>query len=153
MDSLLSTLAQSYPKIRFTKGETFCWSPNSGRIFYDNRISDQPSATWSLLHEVGHALLRHKNFTHDFELLSYEIAAWQEAKRLARLFDIAIDQTHVENCLDSYRDWLYQRSICQTCGTQALQMDNEPSYRCHNCYNTWHVPLSHGCRTYRPQQC
>ncbi len=151
MDRLLSSIRADYPQLRFAIGKTFCWSPDespAGQIFYKQDAAG-PTAVFSLLHETGHALLAHRRYKLDFELLEMEVAAWERAKLLAGQYGISIDNGHVEDCLDSYRDWLYRRSICPSCTAKALQMDDIPEYRCHNCRATWRVTASRFCRPYR----
>jgi hypothetical protein len=147
---LLNRIAADYPEIGFAEGKSFYWSPAKRHIIY-RRDAAGTVATFSLLHELGHALLNHKRYTLDFELLQLEVAAWEEAKRIAPTYGINIDEDHIQDCLDSYRDWLYRRSICPTCTTKALQQDNEPLYRCFNCHTTWQVAPSRFCRPYRRQ--
>jgi len=148
MEPLLATLIATYPQLSFVPGRTFCWSPKKREIQYNPKVSDS-AAVYALLHEVSHALLNHKNYTADFELLHMEVAAWEEAKRIAPVYNISIDEDHIQDCLDSYRDWLYQRSVCPTCSTKSLQQDGKSLYRCHNCHATWQVANSRFCRPYR----
>lgn len=148
--SLVERLVADHPQLTLTAGNSFYWSPANRQVTY-RRDAEGIAATFSLLHEVGHALLDHKHYKLDFELLQLEVAAWQQAKVLAPAYDITIDEDHIQDCLDSYRDWLYRRSICPTCSTKALQQDNQPSYRCFNCHTTWRVAPSRFCRPYRLQ--
>ncbi len=148
MEQLLKSLRGSNPSLRFIPGAAFSWSPESREIFYTTSTSD-PVTLWSLLHETGHALLDHTKYVLDFELLEMERAAWEKAEELAKRYNITIDKDHIEDCLDTYRDWLHRRSICPSCSAQALQTDKGAAYRCHNCQNTWQVTPSRFCRPYR----
>ena len=148
MRSLLAKLQAEYPQLRFTAGEQFCWSPETAEIFYIKNARGQ-KAQWSLLHETGHALLEHTTYQADFELLRLEVEAWHEAQKLAKTLDITIDEDHIQDCLDTYRDWLYRRSICPDCHTKCLQQDNQAAYRCFNCHTVWKVSASRFCRSYR----
>jgi NADH pyrophosphatase NudC (nudix superfamily) len=148
MENLLQALRADFPNLRFTKSTSFCWSPATQEVCYNSRDNNR-TTSWSLLHETGHALLNHAEYTLDFELLELERAAWEKALGLAKRYDISIDKDHIEDCLDTYRDWLHRRSICPSCSTQALQMDKGATYRCHNCQNTWRVTPSRFCRPYR----
>jgi hypothetical protein len=148
MDKLLSRLQKDYPHIEFVAGKAFYWSPATRQIFYKTNAAG-PTAVFSLLHEVGHALLGHKRYKLDFELLELEVAAWERAGLLAKDYAITIDGDHIQDCLDTYRDWLYRRSICPSCTTKALQQDDEPVYNCYNCHATWRVAPSRFCRPYR----
>ena len=148
MEKLITELRGLYPRLRFTPGRQFCWSPETGEIFYKEKASGQ-RAIWSLLHETGHALLSHKNYKADFELLRLEIAAWERARELAQHLSVEIDEDHVQDCLDTYRDWLYKRSICPKCTTKCLQQGDFVHYRCFNCHAVWRVTASRFCRAYR----
>ena len=148
MEKLLTDLRTKYPDLQFKSGKQFCWSPETREIFY-HEIADDLQADWSLLHETGHALLDHKSYTADFHLLRLEIAAWQRARELAAELGVEIDEEHIQDCLDTYRDWLYKRSICPDCGTKCLQQDDFKHYRCFNCHTIWRVSPSRFCRVYR----
>lgn len=145
---MLEQLKERFPDVQFVAGKRFCWSPTTHEVVYDERRTDE-SATWSLLHETGHALLNHQSYLADFELLRIEMAAWQKARTLAAEFNITIDEDHIQDCLDTYRDWLNRRSICPHCETRALQQDDYVHYRCFNCHATWKVTPSRFCRPYR----
>jgi hypothetical protein len=148
MEQLLQSLKERFPDLLFVAGRSFCWSPATQQIYYSSTHTG-PSAAWSLLHETAHALLKHTAYNLDFELLTLEIAAWQKAKELSKEFSLGIDDEHIESCLDSYRDWLYRRSVCPSCGTQTLQLDTSNEYRCFNCRTSWLVAPSRFCRPYR----
>ncbi len=106
---------------------------------------------WSLLHETGHALLGHHSYKADFELLKLELAAWERARQIGQEVDVDIDENHIQDCLDTYRDWLYKRSICPSCGTKCLQQDDFTHYSCFNCRAVWRVSASRFARSYRRQ--
>ncbi len=146
--ALLDRLRHDYKDVEFIAGNTFCWSPASRQIIFKANAKGL-AAIYSLLHEVGHAHLKHKRYTLDFELLEIEVAAWEQAQLIAPTYDVQINEDHVQNCLDTYRDWLYRRSICPSCTTKALQLDKEPAYACFNCHATWRVAPSRFCRPYR----
>lgn len=147
MEKVLKQLRQDYPNLLFQEGESFCWSPQTKQIFYT--LEHAQFGPWAILHETAHALLGHTKYSHDFELLQMEVAAWEAAKEIASNYGIAIDEDHVQDCLDSYRDWLYKRSICPSCGTKSIQQDQELRYQCFNCHSTWSVAASRFCRPYR----
>lgn len=148
MQTLLKTLITTYPELNYTAGEQFCWSPETKEIFYNASATGQKAA-WSLLHETGHALLQHTTYKADFELLKLEIAAWDTARDIATKHSFEIDEDHIEDCLDTYRDWLYKRSICPKCSTKCLQQDDYKHYHCFNCHTVWKVSANRFCRAYR----
>jgi NADH pyrophosphatase NudC (nudix superfamily) len=148
MDQLLNKLRAKFPNLTFTPGQNFFWSPETSEIFYKTGANGK-KAQWSLLHETGHARLEHHSYQADFELLQLEVEAWEQARRLGQEIDVQIDESHIQDCLDTYRDWLYKRSICPSCGTKCLQQDDHVHYRCFNCHTVWKVSASRFCRAYR----
>ncbi len=149
-DEFLTTLKSLFPDIVFSPARVFMWSPKQQTVFYKRSASDTASARWSLLHEVGHAILQHQDFKTDFELLLIEAAAWEKAKQLAQEVHIEIGEDHIQDCLDTYRDWLFERSSCPNCSNCSLQEDSR-TYSCFNCHTIWHVSASRLCRPYRKQ--
>lgn len=150
MTKLLIMLKKDYLGLVFESGEEFCWSPKTNTVVY-GRGKASPDAEWALLHEVGHALLEHHNYKSDLELISLESQAWEKAKELGQKYGYEIDADHIEDCMDTYRDWLHQRSACPTCSTQSLQQDAR-HYKCFNCAQTWTVTSSRFCRPYRRKE-
>lgn len=151
MQALITKLQKQFPDLQFIAGNQFCWSPETGEIFYKTGARGKQAA-WSLLHETGHALLEHTSYKADFELLKLELAAWERARQLGTEHDIVISEDHIEDCLDTYRDWLYKRSICPKCTTKCLQQDDNQHYRCFNCHTMWRVSASRFCRSYRQRK-
>jgi hypothetical protein len=145
---LLASLNQAYPDLTFTPGKAFVWSPETREVFYKTNANNT-RARWSLLHETGHALLGHSSYKADIELVKMEVAAWDKAREIAKQFDIVIDEDHIQDCLDTYRDWLYRRSICPTCTSKCLQQSDMRHYRCYNCHTVWKVTPSRFARPYR----
>ena len=148
LNQLLERLRTEYPAISFAEGTRFTWDPSSKQVIYQSDTKDSSHAIFSLLHEVGHALMEHKDYTSDINLLQLEVAAWLEARKLARRYDITLDEDHIEDCLDTYRDWLHLRSTCPNCYTRSLQ-SSKSLYSCFNCQSSWSVSLSRLCRPYR----
>lgn len=148
MTELIKRLEAQFPKLIFKSGKQFYWSAETGEIFYKTSAKGE-AARWSLLHETGHALLGHNNYHSDVELLRLEVDAWQMARRLAKDAGIKINEDHIEDCLDTYRDWLYKRSICPNCTAKCLQQGDFSHYRCFNCHKVWRVSASRFCRAYR----
>lgn len=147
MVDLVNKIKRDYPSLNILPGLHFGWSPKTRTITYRLESSGQ-IASWSLLHELAHACLDHNNYETDLELLLLEVAAWGKAKELAHVYAENIDEDHTQDCIDTYRDWLYQRSTCPTCSTTSLQ-HNSVTYRCFNCETSWTVTSSRFCRPYR----
>jgi hypothetical protein len=147
--SLLEKFKKSYSSLEFIQDDSFYWSPQDMAIHYNAaRLTESEEGEWSLVHELAHGLLGHKTYKTDYELLSYEVAAWQKALEIAPEYDLNINANHIEECLDSYRDWLYARSTCPTCKLNSLQV-NPDTYKCLNCLCKWRVSPSRFCRPYR----
>ena len=119
MKTLLAKIQANYPDISFTEGQAFSWSPGKKMITYKDTAEE--IAAWSLLHELAHALLDHRSYETDFELLLLEVAAWEKARELANNYQVEIDEDHIQDCIDTYRDWLYQRSNCPRCSNTSLR--------------------------------
>lgn len=151
MNQLLIKLRADFPTLSFRPGETFTWSPKDRAVVYVEEPVQAAHPTWSLLHEVGHALLEHQTYATDFELLRLEAAAWEKANVLAVKYGVQIDPDHIQDCLDTYRDWLHQRSTCPNCLTTSLQRSTT-IYCCYNCDAEWRVSRSRLCRPYRRLQ-
>ncbi len=132
----------------FVSSDKFYWAPELKTIYYDKKSSGN-KADLALLHEIGHAKLNHKSYSSDFNLIQMEVDAWEEAKNIARKIGIKIDINHIEDCLDSYRDWIAKRSECPTCGIRNLQLSSLKGYSCYNCHSKWKVTPSRFCRPYR----
>ena len=148
MDRLVRKLQRDHPSLVFTVGEALCWSPSHNQIFYAN--NEEPVNIAGLLHELGHARLSHHNFASDIELLQKEVDAWQEALQLAQRYSVVIDETHIQDCLDTYRDWLFRRSRCPECQATGVQQTAR-RYLCLNCTKSWNVTASRLRRPYRLQ--
>lgn len=148
MQKHINKLQELFPRLQFTAGKQFYWSPATGEIFY-NAEANGRKALWSLLHETGHALLGHNSYKADFELIRLEVEAWEKAKQLADRLSIEIDDDHIQDCLDTYRDWLYKRSVCPNCNTKCLQQGDFVHYRCFNCHTVWKVGSNRFGRAYR----
>lgn len=147
-DLFLSQVTKLAKEVKLLPGDTYYWSPKTKTISFITESLATPKGRWSLLHEVAHAQLHHTTYKSDFELLKLEVAAWQEAKILGQRLDVEIDENYIQDCIDTYRDWLHQRSTCPTCGSIGLQ-HNPKEYRCHNCLSVWQVSESRFCRPYR----
>lgn len=144
-EQLIKQVASDYPQFKFKAGRQEHWSPHTNTITYE---PDAPHLKYGLLHELAHALLGHDSYHSDFELLKLESQAWQKAAKIGQKYGVKIDDEHIQNCLDTYRDWLHRRSKCPSCGIHALQQ-NARSYRCFNCGEVWQVSSGRFARSYR----
>lgn len=130
MSSLSQQLANDYPQFRFVQSDRARWNASEQTIYYTN---DQPQT----LHELGHALLGHNTYRQDVELIQIERAAWVKAQQLASQYGLSINDDTVEEALDSYRDWLHNRSKCPRCHQTGWQDSHDLTYHCPNCQCVW----------------
>lgn len=121
----------------------------------------QPFFALQTLHELGHALKAHQDYTTHVDRLKIERAAWETAKTVYKKYqkraesnqklaesdqEVAEsdqklanilpewDDDYVESCLDTYRDWLHAKSKCKKCGLTCYQT-KDGLYHCPRCEN------------------
>ena len=147
LKDFLKKLRADYPDFNFKRGRREYWSPKNHTIFYDQK---QPltGVKFGILHELSHAILEHNNYSSDLELLKLESEAWHLAAKLGHKYNVKISENHIQNCLDTYRNWLHRRSKCPTCDMHVLQ-DSSSSYKCFNCGSSWDVSSGRFVRPYR----
>ena len=133
--------------ILFSPAKSYYWSPKDKTVFYQDGDKSE-IGLWTLLHEACHGILEHQNYQSDFELVKLEVEAWDRAEELAKMFNIKIDHEHTQDCLDSYRDWQYKRSLCPNCDLGGVQI-NPRTYKCMFCSSSWSVSKERFFRPYR----
>lgn len=148
--TLLNRCKKQVPAIKFVEASTFYWSPKTRTIYMNKAALGNEEGQWALLHEVAHASLSHQSYSSDASLLMLEVEAWQTAQAMGRELDVQISEDHIQDCLNTYRDWLYARSTCPRCMLNSLQTD-DITYVCLNCSTRWSVSQSRFCRPYRMQ--
>ena len=114
--TFLARIKNDYPSLRFIQGRKFAFRPPRTIVI----PSDDPEPLL-LLHEVGHALSGHQNFKTEVKRLKMEVEAWEKAKKLCGIYGVDIDEDLIEGELDTYRDWLHQKSRCPKCGLTRFQ--------------------------------
>ena len=147
MHTLINQLKQDFPELSYQVGDGFYWSPKTQSIIYPEKPTKK-NITWTLLHETAHGVLQHTTYKSDVQLLGMEVAAWHKACQLAKKYEITIHEDYIQNCLDSYRNWLHQRSACPACDSHSFQIDSH-HYQCINCHTLWKVSAERFCRPYR----
>lgn len=140
--SLVANLAEDFPGVRFEISDLFRWSPYEQTVYVGSLRTPRDEAT--LLHELGHAMCGHSDFTHDIDLLKMEREAWTKAQAVAPTYNVKIDEDIVEAALDTYRDWLDARSRCPSCGQTGVQ-ESEAVYQCLICHVGWRVNDARQC--------
>ena len=128
-------LKAAHPTLTFTQSEHFSWSPSEQTIFY---TPQHPHAAALLLHELSHALLKHRQYHYDIELIAMETAAWKEAEKQAATYNTRLEDAVVQDHLDTYRDWLHARSTCPECSANGYQL-RAATYQCPACSHQWRV--------------
>ncbi len=127
---LVERLRADYPAFNFIPSRAPHWNQAEHTIYFN----DDDATT---LHELGHALLGHHSYGQDIELVQMERAAWDKALTLAPKYGVQISPDDVETALDSYRDWLYRRGLCPSCGQCGVQSRTDYCYTCPNCHTRW----------------
>ena len=143
---LITQIEADFPQFSFKENADAHWSFVTKTIFFVANESEE--VAWTLLHELGHALLDHSSYGSDIELLQKEAAAWFKARELAERYKVPLKEEYIEDCLDTYRDWLHKRSSCPECGLQGVQ-HSKALYYCFNCQARWKVTDQRFCRPYR----
>jgi hypothetical protein len=67
------------------------------------------------LHELSHAILKHKDYIQLVKLVKIEAEAWGKTRELALKYHITFDEDFAEAKLDTYRHHLHQKSLCPAC--------------------------------------
>jgi ssDNA-binding Zn-finger/Zn-ribbon topoisomerase 1 len=121
-------LIQDFPEYRLIFGRKFAFRPPKTVVIGPS----EPFSRLLALHELGHAICKHKHFRMDVERLKMENQAWEEARRLALPYEVKMDEDLIQNELHTYRDWLHQKSRCPICGLTRFQTPDS-QYHCPRC--------------------
>lgn len=124
----LEQLEQDYPEFRLMVGKKFAFKPPRTVMIGPK----EPFFRLLTLHEFSHAILGHRSFKIDVERLKMENAAWDKARELAQKYKIEVDDDLIQDELDTYRDWLHQKSRCPKCGLTRYQAP-DGVYHCPRC--------------------
>lgn len=139
---LLNRLKADFSQFSYVETDSFRWSAESRTIHID---PDSPDAVLFMLHELGHALLDHRTYGKDIELLQMERDAWHFAvTNLADKYDISTNDAIIQDNLDTYRDWLHTRSLCPSCHMSGLQSGHS-TYSCLACGCRWKSNEARNC--------
>lgn len=136
--TFLAKIKSDYPSLRFVSGRKFAYRPPRTIVFPDgfeeasfDVSSDTPEALL-LMHELGHALCHHRSFKTEVGRLKMEVEAWEKARELCPTYGVFVDDELIETELDSYRDWLHQKSRCPECGLTRFQTP-DGNFHCPRC--------------------
>ncbi|MBQ8985272.1 hypothetical protein IJ076_01805 [Candidatus Saccharibacteria bacterium] len=128
--TFLAKLKSDYPDYRFVAGAKFSYRPPRTIIY--KKDSEEVSDCLLMLHELGHALSHHRTFKTEVGRLKMEVQAWEKARELCTVYGVEIDKDLIQEELDTYRDWLHQKSRCPECGLTRFQTPD----------GIWHCPIS-----------
>lgn len=126
----LRQLKEDFSEFKFINGKKFAFRPPKTIVLG----SPEPFSELLALHEVSHAILKHRTFKMDVERLRMENEAWEKARELAADYGIDVDEDLIQDELDTYRDWLHAKSKCKKCGLTCYQ-DLDGIYHCPRCEN------------------
>ena len=144
-------LISDYKEIKFVKNrKRFSYRLRNGVLTV---FLGQPQPKYALLtlHELGHALCKHKDYKVDVQRIKIESEAWERAKTVFLKYrDLAFnedgsvrdeklasilpewDEDFVQDKLDTYREWLHIKSKCKKCGLTCFQTE-DGKYHCPRC--------------------
>ena len=128
LQNLINRIKTDYPNFILKTGKRFAFR-------YPRTITvgpSEPSEKLLLLHELSHALLGHKSYSRDIDRVKMESEAWEEAKNLASHYGVEVDENLIQDELDTYREWLHQKSRCPRCGLTRFQTPDS-KYHCPRC--------------------
>ncbi|MBR3122378.1 hypothetical protein IKF28_02975 [Candidatus Saccharibacteria bacterium] len=129
-ERLFNQVRNDFSDFSFRQGKKFAFRPPKTVIIGPNEAHDD----LLLLHEVSHAVLKHRDFKTNIERLKMESEAWEKAKELANKYKIEVDEDFIQDELDTYRDWLHKKSRCPKCGLTRFQTP-DGLYHCPRCEN------------------
>lgn len=124
--TFLAKIKSDFPSLRFVEGSRFLFRPPRTIVY----VSDGEKLLF--LHEIGHALIGKNDFKTEVGRLKIEVLAWEKARELANSYGVLIDENLIEGELDTYRDWLHQKSRCPLCGLTRFQTSDGAWY-CPRC--------------------
>lgn len=127
---LIDKLKGDFPDFKFVTGKKFAFRPPKTIVIGP----EEPQSDLLLLHELGHAISGHRDFKVDVGRLKMEVEAWEKAQELADKYGVKFDMEVMEGELDTYRDWLHQKSRCPDCGLTRFETP-DGIYHCPRCEN------------------
>ena len=129
-EALLKRIKRDFPEFNFRGGKKFVFRPPKTIILGP----EEPSSDLLLLHELSHAVLKHRDFKMNVERLKMENEAWEKTRELAQRYGVDFDEEMAQEELDTYRDWLHKKSRCPKCGLTRFETP-DGQYHCPRCEN------------------
>ena len=127
---LVDMVRVDYPDFRFRRGKRFAFRPPDTILIGPEEEYD----SLLFMHEGGHAVSGHRDFNQDAKRIKMEREAWERARDLCLKYGVNYDEDVVECELDTYREWLDQKSRCPVCGLTRFQTP-DGQYHCPRCDN------------------
>ncbi|MBQ6130088.1 hypothetical protein IJI72_00065 [Candidatus Saccharibacteria bacterium] len=131
--AFLNKIITAFPDLVFKPNKKFTFRPKK-TIYYEIKNDHFPLL---LLHETAHALLNHYSFDTSLERLTIERDAWEKTRSLCKKFAQPFDEDFAEANLNTYRDWLHQKTLCKVCGLTCLEVSSTTLF-CPFCQKTYH---------------
>lgn len=131
-------LISAYSQYRFLPAGFFSYDAADEVINYDPDRLHKPIGKISLLHEISHCELGHFHYRFDIELLMMEVAAWHYTKKLAKIHGLKLDNVYIQDCIESYDNWVNQRGTCPVCNNFCIEQQ-ENIFDCFVCNTRWQV--------------
>lgn len=128
--TFLARIKSDFSEFNFIFGARFSFRPPKTIVVGPSEEND----SLLLLHELGHALSKHRDFDTSVKRVRMEREAWDKARDLAKKYEIDFDEEMVESELDTYREWLHKKSRCPKCGLTRFQSP-DGAYHCPKCEN------------------
>lgn len=116
--TFLARVKTDFPSLKFVTGRKFAFRPPKTVVLPEDVSERSPLL---LLHEIGHALIGMFDFSTEVDRLKIEVAAWEKARELCSTYGVEVDEDLIQGELDTYRDWLHQKSRCPKCGLTRFQ--------------------------------
>ncbi|MBR3204074.1 hypothetical protein IKF81_00095 [Candidatus Saccharibacteria bacterium] len=132
--AFLSKIQKEYPFFSIKPGKKFLFRPQKTILYEEKNTNFQ----LLLLHELSHALLNHFTYKTSIERLQIERDAWEKTKILCEKYSIPFDENFIQDELDTYRNWLHQKTICKKCGLTCIETDNHSLF-CPKCQKHFQI--------------
>lgn len=128
--TFLAKIKTDFPSLNFVSGKKFAFKPPRTVVF--SSLDESEDSVLLLLHEIGHYLTGRYDFKTEIERLKIEVLAWEKARELCAKYNVEINEGLIQNELDTYRDWLHQKSRCPSCGLTRFQT-SDGKFHCPRC--------------------
>ena len=138
----------AYSQHTFLPAAHFSYDAADEVINYFPQALKTNSGKIALLHEISHCELGHFHYVSDLQLYAMEIDAWLLTRKLAKKFNIPVEEDYIDECIESYNQWIEKRGTCPRCSTFCAQK-TEVEFECYNCLTCWRVSADPQVRTQR----